>query len=173
MVLTALPNHNYQLYFAVTNILINLTLCLLLSYQVILVLNFNKEENKTSPLFKINALIPVCFFWIYFCYTNYMAIISNSFHNSKSAPGPVKLTEMGLGAWLFLLMFIYGLINYLFINNKYVLRRIRQHEDIGEQEYLKTTYWLPMRKLVRASVYVFCAWLLLSLVTDVITLRAK
>lgn len=165
--------YHSQTYFAASNILIILTLCLLLSYQAILALDFIKQDNNKSTIFKVNVLIPVVFFWIYLCYVSYITFMSNNIHKSKYAPGPVRIASMNLSDWLIVILLVYGSINYLFINNQYVSSRIKMQKDISQQEYLKFNYWLPMRKFVRTSVWVFAGLMLLSIIIDIVTMTMK
>jgi len=176
IIITSIPHHglyNYQTYFAAANLLLVLSLCLVLSYQAILALNFIKQDDNESIIFKINIMIPVVFFWMYLCYVSYLTFMSNNIHNPKYVPGPVRMAQMSLNDWIVLILLIYGLINYLFINNQYILGRIKKQKEIDRQEYLKSNYWLPMRKFVRVSVWVFAGLMILSIIIDIATLTTK
>jgi len=164
--------YHSQTSFAIGNVLLIITLCLVLSYQAILAFNCLEQVGKES-IFKVYVLIPIVFFWIYLFYSSYKIFMSSNIHNSKVVPSPMRIASMDLSGWLILIMVIYGLINFLFINNLYVLSRIRKQKNIEQQEFLKFNYWLPMRRFVRNSVWVSIGLMLLSIIVDMFTLLTK
>lgn len=174
-IINIIPHQNLyhsQISFAIGNVLLILTLCLVLSYQAILAFTCLEQVGK-ELIFKVYVLIPVVFFWIYLFYICYKTFMSNNIHNPKFVHGPVRIASMNLSGWLILIMLIYGLINFLFINNAYVLNRIKKQKNIEQQEYIKSNYWLPMRKFVRNTVWVSAGLMLLSIIIDIVTLLIK
>lgn len=155
---------------SVANILFNLSFCLLVSYHARLALRFDKQDERRSVIFKINTLIPVVFFGGYLCYVVYLFINKYKFYNSAHEHGPMPISKYGVIGWLVVIMIIYGLVNFLFINNQYVLNRIKKQKDINRQATLKLSYWLPMREFVRTSVWIFAGSMMLSVILDIITL---
>src|ERR1700744_2796312 len=107
---------------------------------------------------------------MYLCYIVYLLFTENSFHKAQRAPGPIQVTNMNLTGWLFMTLLIYSLISFLFVNNQYVLHRIKMQKDANRHEHLKLNYWLPMRKFVRTAVWICLGLMGFCVIIDAITL---
>lgn len=159
--------HQYQRDFSIANMLLTFNLCLVIAYQAYLGLAFNQGYVEKSRAYKINALIPVIGLTMYLMYVICMSYLKPITHTNY-VPGPLKKSDMRLLPIIIVMLLIYAIINFYFINNQFVARRIKYIADTGKQELARTTFLVPMKRLVKVSIYLIiidiAVWIVLDLI---------
>ncbi len=153
---------------AIANFLFVINCCMVILYQTILALRFNYISGVKSNLFKWNALIPAIFISMYFLYVFYLTINSPTYHSPRYNNGPIRITQYDTMGLLIELFLLHSFITFYFINNAFVSRQIKTIKNDSEQEHLRSEFLIPMRRLVKISIWVIGTLLLLSTVMDVI-----
>jgi hypothetical protein len=162
--------HAYHKHFLISNFLTVLNILIALSYQAYIVINFNDNVLNKSRVYVANALVPVIFYSLYLLYIIYFTFISPVM-NSHNAPGPLRLKQINIGGIFVLLFTLHAAITFFFINNNFMSKRIKMTSNVTEQETLKMNYLIPMRNLIRVSIFALCLALVLSIVIDLAHFR--
>lgn len=164
---TGVADYNLNL-LGIANLLFVINLLIVILYQTILAVRFNYISGVKSNLFKWNALIPAIFISTYFFYVFYLTANSPTYHNPRYNHGPMKIAQYGTVSWLILLFLLHSFITFYFINNEFVSRQIKVIKNDSEQDQLRSDFLIPMRRLVKISIWVIGTLLLISTVVDVV-----
>jgi hypothetical protein len=162
--------HAYHKHFLISNFLTVLNILIALSYQAYSVISFNNNVLNKSRIYVANALTPVIFYFLYLLYIIYHTFI-NPVMNSHNAPGPLRLQQINIGGIFILLFTFHAAITFFFISNNFISKRIKMISSVTEQEILKMNYLIPMRNLVRVSIFVFLLAIAISIIIDLVHFR--
>jgi hypothetical protein len=157
------PGNSHKAVFAIANYLLIIDILLINACQVIILIGFINVTNKNDWYFKINALIPIGFLIIYLLYVVYFSLTRLHMNSNY---GSLKKSDLHGSTLILFVFFIYTAINFLFTNNNYVSWEIKRMKDADKQAELKSKYLKPMRVIVRTSVWVGVACLLISTIID-------
>lgn len=158
------PGNSHKDAFDIANYLLIIDILLVNTCQVIILIGFI-NTTKNDLYFKINALIPIGFLITYLLYVIYLPLAYP--HHMSSKYGPLKKSDLHGSTLILFLFLIYTAINFLFTNNNYVSWQIKKITDTDKQTELKIKYLKPMRVIVRTSVWVVVACLLISAIIDI------
>ena len=163
----------YQTNFAIANLLFILNIFLAIGYQTYLVINFIAQANVKSGLFKSNALIPLIFSFVYLVYVAYAMFARHAVHSANNIHGPMPVANYNLTAWITLALLIHAFITFYFVNPWLVSGRIRTELDITRQEELTSQFLVPIKRLVRVSLWVYAILFVASILGDLVSFFRK
>jgi hypothetical protein len=150
--------------FIIANIFIVFNLFLVLAYHACLFIQFNKQQTQSPIIYSINALIPVIAIGAYFINVLY----SSTRYSGSVQWGPMPVARFNFFAWFVLFFLMYAGVNYFFINNLLVKKRIATINDENEKTIMVLKYFDPMKRMVRISLWIIVICLLSSVVFDII-----
>jgi len=165
-----LPHSNlysYQTNFAIANFLTVINVFILIYYQTHLVLTFNSRLAIQSDIIKWNSYISSLFITLYLIYVVYLTFVGHSFHNPKYIPGPIRKVDFTIASWFIALFLMHAFITFYFVNNRFIAKRTQITQDVVEKEQLKSDFLIPMKRLIKISIWVFAVMIVLSTITDI------
>jgi len=157
----------YEKRLAITNLLLIFNIVIVVGYQAHLSLGFIRASLIKSKLFKWNTLIPVIFFACYFVYVFCLTANGSTHQHPRSTPGPMIVAKYNWSSWLIQLLLIHAFINFYFINNMFVAKTIREKRDSAEQQKLTADFLIPMRTLVKTSIWIIILSFLVFIIIDI------
>jgi hypothetical protein len=137
-------------------------------YQTYLALGFNVVSTVNSKIFKWNALIPFVFMSFYLLYVVFLTLIEQNYHNPRSYWGPLRKSQLHGTSLIIILFLIHAFITFYFLNNQFVSKKIKVEPDIAKRESLRLEFLVPMKRLVKISVWVIAVSLMLSTIIDIV-----
>lgn len=161
----------YRRNFAIGNLSAVFNLLIIISYQAYLVVNFNRVSPKKSKLFVINALIPAIFFFIYFLYMLYPTFVQPLGEDLQI--GPMKMAYLHGMTLIITIFLIHASITFLIINILFIKKQIERIQDPTEQLFLKDNFLKPVKIIVKTSVTVFAALIVVGVIVDLVKYSSK
>ena len=159
---------DYKLSSPVINLLLTLTEVLIVSYQAYLTINFLNSIESPSPIFRINTLIIPIISVAYFFYRLYCGFDHIVVSTNEKIRGPIKIAEMSTFSRAGTFFLYYLLLNYFFINNKVVSHKLKVMPDAVQRQILIDDFLVPLKSLVRISIWVIASMLAISLFADIL-----
>ncbi|MXV14800.1 hypothetical protein [Hufsiella ginkgonis] len=160
------PGLTYHDCLAVFNLSVVINLVVVILVHTYVALQFNKAIKNKSLLFNINAILPLVTLAAYlvYCIAFTVATLTGKGEARVFIPGDHTIGKAILFATA------HGLLNFFFINNRYVSVNIRNNDDEWQQVQYRKEFLLPMKRLVRLSLYIGAICLLATLIKDISTL---
>jgi hypothetical protein len=150
------------------NVLFNLNIWLIITYQAWLCVKFNSRTAGKATWFSINALIPVAFFSAYFLYVLYLTYLRPV--NVNLSIEPTRPAYQYFSGWIFVLFLLHAAINFFAINTPYVSAKIKKNKNADEREQLTTDFLNPLRRLIRASIILVISLIVITFIADIFLL---
>lgn len=157
---------NQHLNFAIANLLATFNVALVVCYQAYLVMGFLRHSETKPAWFILNAVIPAIFTVCYFLYIGWGTVVNHSYNRTNYNVGPLKRSQLHGEGLIFLLFLLHAFVTFYFVNNKFVSKSIKQFKDDELRNELMYNFLIPMKLLIKVSVYVICSGLFVSMVID-------
>lgn len=169
MTLSNIPLTNYKLSSSAINLLLTLSGVVAISYQGYLTTCFLNKINANALLFRINALIvpTVCILYLFFILFQGVDRFFVPIQQRKTT-GPISIAEMGVVSQIGTIFMYYVLINFFFINNTVVYRKLKMIQDAAQLQRLTEDFLNPLKSLVHISIWSIALMFAITIVGDIV-----
>jgi len=158
---------NFRISSTAINILLNFTLCLIVSYQAYVTVSFLNAINSKSLIFRgITLLIALCIV-VYFFYTVYCSFSQPLVSTRSKISGPIKIADMDTFT-LVGTFFLYYVIAHFFLINNIVVNQKLKKLDTEQRQNLSALFLKPLKSLVSVSLWIIITLFIISIAADII-----
>ena len=164
--------YSHQTNYAISNLLFVFSIFLVIAYQGYLALGFLSISVVKPKLFQWNTYILLLFIAVYFLYECYSTLNICNIHSSRYNMGPLRRSDIGGLGWIIIVFLIHAFITFYFINYQFVKRKIKLISDSSEREKLTRDFLIPMKTIMKMSIWIFVVFLALSTIADLIKFRS-